>query len=298
MAYLDLLIIKEERLKALKRNIPINILLLTIPIGFIVNYLYINGVTIFIVNFITIIPLTVMLSYTTKEITLRAGNTLGGLLNITFRYITFVKTSLISSMLLNLLFILSIYFFFKGINRIEQYFNIIVVDTIAGLLALYISNLIILTAFYSTLLTISPNSFILNLKLSYRAAVKQGMSFYSIVYIGVRAAAISKGGGAIITLKLFTILVAFYSEFIVNSISNITASGTIFTTFIGFILLLIIRNAAKYIIAVIVAYKDKISLVINVAIKSILPFIIILIRTNTFLITILFITILLINYLI
>ena len=54
----------------------------------------------------------------------------------------------------------------------------------------------------------------------------------------------------------------------VNSISNITVSGTISTTFIGLILLLIVRNAAEYIIAVIVAYNDKISLVINITIKS------------------------------
>jgi len=74
--------------------------------------------------------------------------------------------------------------------------------------------------------------------------------------------------GVIITLRFSTALVAFYSKFIVNSISNIIVSGTISTTFISFILLLIVRNAAKYIIAVIVAYKDKISLVINVAIRS------------------------------
>ena len=63
-------------------------------------------------------------------------------------------------------------------------------------------------------------------------------------------------------------LVTFYSKFIVNSISNITASGTVSTIFISLILLLIIRNATKYIIVVIVAYKDKISPVIKVAIKS------------------------------
>jgi Ca2+:H+ antiporter len=54
----------------------------------------------------------------------------------------------------------------------------------------------------------------------------------------------------------------------VNNISNITVSGTVSTTFIGLILLLIVRNTAKYIIVVIVAYKDKISLVINIAIRS------------------------------
>ena len=69
-------------------------------------------------------------------------------------------------------------------------------------------------------------------------------------------------------LDLVTLLEAFYSEFIVNSISDITASGTISPTFVGLILLLIVRNAAKYVTAVIVAFKDKISLVINIAIRS------------------------------
>ena len=63
-------------------------------------------------------------------------------------------------------------------------------------------------------------------------------------------------------------LIAFCSKFIIDSISNITVSSTISTTFISLIRLLIIRNAAKYITAVTVAYKDKINLVINIAIKS------------------------------
>jgi len=74
--------------------------------------------------------------------------------------------------------------------------------------------------------------------------------------------------GAIITLRLSTTLIAFYFKFIVNSISNIIVSGTISTTFVGFILLLIVKNTTKYIIVVIVAYKNKISLVINVTIRS------------------------------
>ena len=62
-------------------------------------------------------------------------------------------------------------------------------------------------------------------------------------------------------------------------------NGTASTTFISFILLLIIRNAAEHIISVIVAYKNKISLVINIVIKSsiqiallVLPFIIYLVK--------------------
>jgi Ca2+:H+ antiporter len=63
-------------------------------------------------------------------------------------------------------------------------------------------------------------------------------------------------------------LVAFYFKFMVNSISDITANNTIFTTFVGLILLLIIGNAAKYTIAVTVIYKNEISLVINIITKS------------------------------
>ena len=61
--------------------------------------------------------------------------------------------------------------------------------------------------------------------------------------------------------------VAFCSKFMVNSIGDITASGTVFITFVGLILLLIVGNAAEYIIAVTVAYKVKMSLAINVVTK-------------------------------
>ena len=121
--------------------------------------------------------------------------------------------------------------------------------------------------------------------------------------------------GAIITLRFSTASVTFCSKFIINSISNVTVSGIVSTTFIGLILLLIIGNAAKYVIAVTVAYKDKMSLVINVAIRSsiqiallVFPFIVILGQSigqdcitldfNTFLIAVLFVAVLLVNYLI
>ena len=74
--------------------------------------------------------------------------------------------------------------------------------------------------------------------------------------------------GIIITLKFFTALVAFYSKFIINGINNIISSGTVSTTFISFILLLIIKNTTKYIIVVTVAYKNEMSLAINIVIKS------------------------------
>ena len=119
--------------------------------------------------------------------------------------------------------------------------------------------------------------------------------------------------GAIITFGFFTVLVAFCSKFMVDSISDIIASGTVSTTFVSLILLPIIGNTAKHTTIVTVACKDKISLAINIAIGSniqiallVLPFVVILswiigqdcitLYFNTFLIAVLFVTMLLVNY--
>jgi Ca2+:H+ antiporter len=58
-----------------------------------------------------------------------------------------VKTSLIGSMLSNLLLVMGMCFFFGGLRRSEQFFNVTVAQTAASLLALAIASVIIPTAF-------------------------------------------------------------------------------------------------------------------------------------------------------
>jgi Ca2+:H+ antiporter len=87
---------------------------------------------------------------------------LGGLLNASFGNavelivsiialvqgkVLIVQTSLIGSMLSNLLLVMGMCFFFGGIGRQQQYFNVTVAQTAASLLALAIGGLIIPTAF-------------------------------------------------------------------------------------------------------------------------------------------------------
>ena len=58
-----------------------------------------------------------------------------------------MRTSLLGSILSNLLLVLGMCFFFGGLNRFEQFFNTVVAGTAASLLALAISALLIPTAF-------------------------------------------------------------------------------------------------------------------------------------------------------
>lgn len=117
---------------------------------------------VFVVNFIAIIPLAGTLSYATEEIALRTGEVLGGLLNATFgnavelivsiialfqNQFLIVQTSLLGSMLSNLLLVLGMAFFLGGVNRFEQAFNTVVAQTAASLLFLAVAALIIPTAF-------------------------------------------------------------------------------------------------------------------------------------------------------
>jgi Ca2+:H+ antiporter len=63
--------------------------------------------------------------------------------------ILIVQTSLIGSMLSNLLLVMGMCFFFGGLNRVEQSFNVVVAQTASSLLALAIGSLVLPTAFHS-----------------------------------------------------------------------------------------------------------------------------------------------------
>ncbi|KAF2103419.1 calcium/proton exchanger, partial [Rhizodiscina lignyota] len=143
--------------------LTINWLLVLVPIGIAVAQVdSIPAIAVFVINFLAIVPLAGILSYATEEIAMRVGETLGGLLNASFgnavelivgiialvkNEVIIVQTSLIGSMLSNLLLVMGMCFFFGGMNRLEQNFNVIVAQTAASLLALAFGCLIIPTAF-------------------------------------------------------------------------------------------------------------------------------------------------------
>lgn len=338
-----------QQVKATVFGSWINLLLVCVPVGFAINYAHLNGKANFVVNFIAIIPLAAMLSFATEELAMYTGETLGGLLNATFgnatelivsiialkdRKILIVQTSLIGSMLSNLLLVLGMCFFFGGINRVKQHFNITVAQTASSLLALSIGSLIIPTAFVrfgsengtvngnsaqSGIAPISRGTAII-LLVVYACyllfQLKTHVSMYNepskkvekrhaggpekgdiqlgIARMGAGTAA-SAGGqvnqanlvkrpekgeddedeaeepslsliGALVTLTISTVLIAFNSDFMVNGIDSI--SDAVPQEFIGLILIPIVGNAAEHATAVTVAIKDKMDLAIGVAIGS------------------------------
>lgn len=120
---------------------------------------------------------------------------------------------------------------------------------------------------------------------------------------------------AILTLLISTAFVGICAEFMVDSINDLVEIAHLSKTFVGLILLPIVGNAAEHATAVTVAIKDKMDLAIGVAVGSsmqiallLVPFVVILgwclgndamnLEFDGFQIAILFVSVLLVNYLI
>ncbi|KAJ2979063.1 hypothetical protein NUW58_g7301 [Xylaria curta] len=152
--------------KATLLSSPVNILLFAVPIGIVAGKTHWDPIAVFTINFFAIIPLAAVLSFATEQISAELGEALGGLLNATFgnavelivsiialrdRQIEVVKSSMIGSILSNLLLVMGMCFFFGGIvnmrdennQGMEQEFASITAQTTASLMTLSAASIIL-----------------------------------------------------------------------------------------------------------------------------------------------------------
>ncbi|KAI0408290.1 calcium/proton exchanger [Xylaria palmicola] len=152
--------------KATLLSSPVNILLFAVPVGIAAGRTHWDPIAVFAINFFAIIPLAAVLSFATEQISAELGEALGGLLNATFgnavelivsiialrdRQIEVVKSSMIGSILSNLLLVMGMCFFFGGIvnmrdennQGVEQSFASITAQTTASLMTLSAASIIL-----------------------------------------------------------------------------------------------------------------------------------------------------------
>jgi len=149
-------------LKNTCKSSSLNILLIFIVFGILSKYLNMSDTSIFLCNFIAIIPLAKLLGFATEDLSLRTSETIGGLLNATFGNAVeviigimalkngltdVVKASMVGSLLSNLLLVLGMCFLFGGIKYKFQTFNTTTSDTSASLLVMTIFMVVLPVAF-------------------------------------------------------------------------------------------------------------------------------------------------------
>jgi len=142
----------------------INVLLLCIPVSWILHFVTPDSDTlIFIFSFFAIIPLAKLLAFATDELSMRVGQTLAGLMNATLGNavelivaiialvqckLQIVQSSLIGSMLSNLLLVLGMCFTAGGIRFSEQGFGLVASQLNASLLTIAVIALLLPAAFH------------------------------------------------------------------------------------------------------------------------------------------------------
>ncbi|KAF2753954.1 Calcium/proton exchanger [Pseudovirgaria hyperparasitica] len=328
----------------------VNVLLVFVPLGIISGELGWSSTAVFILNFLAIIPLASLLAFATEEISVHVGQTLGGLLNATFgnavelivsivalrkNEVRIVQSSMLGSILSNILLVLGCCFIAGGIAKPEQKFNSTVASTMSSLMAVASASLIIPATLYAALRDSKESSNDNILLLSHGTSIILLILYVLYLYFQLKShahlfdeeQASDENGNeehaeaqvlgpipAGIALAVITIITAVCAEYLVGSIEGIVATGKVSKTFIGLVLLPIVGNAAEHVTAVVVAYKSKMDLAVGVAIGSsmqialfVTPFMVILgwimdinmtLHFQLFETVVFFLSVLVVNYLI
>lgn len=287
-------------------------LLVFVPISIAAHFLGWGELVVFITAGLAIVPLAGWMGTATEEIAVVLGPSWGGLLNATFGnateliialialnegLVSVVKSSIVGSIVSNLLLVLGLSMLLGGIKYKEQDFQPVIARVNASAMNLAVIAILLPTAVGFTS-DIVPEPTLQNLSDAvaivligvYALTLLFSMKTHTYLYeVGTAEldtaetesqAAIAPTSEDVAldhtpNLKLWipvligaTLVVAAESELLVDALEPATKILGLSPLFTGVILLPIIGNAAEHATAVTVAMKDKMDLAVSVAVGS------------------------------
>ncbi|GFZ46108.1 Vacuolar Ca(2+)/H(+) exchanger [Saitozyma sp. JCM 24511] len=304
-------------------NSWLNLLIVFVPLSFVAEALGWPAAARFSVSFLAIIPLAKLLGDATEQLSMKLGQTLGGLLNATFgnavelivaivaltqNQLRLVQTSLLGSVLSNLLLVLGMSFFASGFFFYETTFQMTAAQASSSLLTLATITLIIPAAYHASEVENAEGTAVDAAKLvrgllvdggapNPHDASLRGLLILSrgtaiillVTYIGYLIFQLHTHSGLFEAeqadgeeeevadmdqwsaggwLVIVTVVTAFCADILVGSIDETAQEWHIPKRFIGLILLPLVGNAAEHVTSVWMACKGKMELTIGVAVGS------------------------------
>ncbi len=265
-------------------------------------------VLIFAVSAAGVIPTAALMARATEELAARSGPGIGGLLNVTFGNAPeliialfalnaglheVVKASIIGSILGNTLLVLGMAMLVGGLGRERQTYDRTVASAQSLMLLLAVVALVMPAVFElvqgsglpgageervdydSTVETLSLAVAVILIG-SYVAGLIFSLKTHKDLFnpVGDDADEDDPHGEpwtvkkAVVALALAGVAVGVMSEILVGSISEASKTVGLSEFFVGVIVVAIVGNAAEHWVAILVAYKDKMDLAVNIAIGS------------------------------
>ncbi|CAD6924638.1 unnamed protein product [Tilletia laevis] len=267
----------------------LNVLMVFIPLGFLAEHLHWGALMIFVFNFLAIVPLAKLLGDCTEQVSIKLGPTLGALANATFGnavelivaivaltqgQLRIVQTSLIGSILSNILLVLGMSFIAGGLYRSESVFQQTAAQASGSIMTLGCITVVIPAAYQGA------RRF---------AAVMEGGHEALRVLKGKEDAGIEEGllfisrGTAIVLLVIYLLYLVFQirtHSHLFEAIPNEddeeeaeTPKMSPIASIVGLLLVTVITSFnADYLVGaideVVMAYKGKMEIAVGVAVGS------------------------------
>ncbi|MBN8192147.1 calcium/proton exchanger [Bacillus sp. NTK074B] len=266
-----------------------------VPVSVIGSLLHWPSVIMFVVYCVTIIALAAFMGRATESLAVVSGPRIGGLLNATFGnaveliisifalkagLIGVVLASLTGSVLGNLLLVAGLSFFVGGVKFKRQKFNVFDARHNSGLLMFAIIVAFVIPEVFSMEMNEGKT---MNLSIGISVILILlylfALFFKLVTHRGVYQ---SEGGEthdhdeepewskgkALLILALSTLAVAYVSERLVHTFEEVGEAFGWSELFIGVIIVAIVGNAAEHASAVIMAYKNKMDVAVEIAVGS------------------------------
>lgn len=295
-----------------------NLLLVFVPLSIIAEKLDWDAGLRFAFSFIGIVPLAKLLGEATEQLSMPLGQTLGGLLNASFGNaveiivgvaallkgeLRIVQTSMLGSVLSNLLLVLGMSFLAGGLCFHEQNFQVTAAQTGASLMTLACITLVIPAAYHSNqqhpskplavedalaglmgtdapggnelsregLLLISRGTAII-LLIVYISYLVFQLKTHTDLFASADSEEEEHANMSVVSASFWllavTLLTSFTADVLVGSIEETAEKYHIPKTFIGLILLPLVANAAEHVTSVWMAMKGKLELTIGISVGS------------------------------
>lgn len=282
-------------------NLYFNIALaICVPLGIIAGAARWSDSAIFIINMIGIIALAKMLDLATDQLSGRLGQALSALLNASFGNavelivgiialkdgeLVVVQSSLVGSILSNLLLVLGLCFFLGGLKFKTQSFNSKAAGTGASIFILSLFGFMLPAIFAlqetdgmhrdlqlsrgtAVLLVVTYVAFLIFQLITHKNFYASTVSLTADESEEEEEQPLMTMNVAIGVLVGSTVLVGICAEYLVSSLEGISESWGLSKVFIGMIILPVIGNAAEHVSAIYAALRGKMDLAIGVALGS------------------------------
>ncbi|MCL6445270.1 MAG: calcium/proton exchanger [Alicyclobacillus sp.] len=253
---------------------------------------------VFVSSCFAIIPLAAVMGRSTESIAAHAGPRIGGLLSATFGnaveliigiialregMATLVKASITGSIIGNLLFVLGISFVVGGIKHPIQQFNIRAARSNAALLLLGVGVAFVIPATFGRAghtqsLALSASVAVVSLLL-YLAGLLFALFTHRELFASIEQVERSEEAGergsnhwrlwpAVALLLGSTVLVSIESEWLVDTLKQVSHSFGWSDVFMGVVVVAVVGNAAEHASAVWMAWKNRMDLSLEIAVGS------------------------------